>query len=422
MADAPDAAVHEEATGYGQKRINPRSPREALTPEPAPQPARRSRRVRHPLVVALNALISLLFLALITVGAIAYWGKTEFDAPGPLAADRSVVIRSSSGLREIASLLEAEGVINNQLVFLVGVRAYRENGNLKAGEYAFPAGISMHQVMDLIVSGRAILHQITIPEGLTSQQIVARLRENETLTGEIAEIPPEGSLLPETYSFTRGMSRAALIEQMREAHDEAVAEVWAQRDTTIPIETPEELVILASIVEKETGIADERPLVASVFINRLEMGMRLQSDPTIIYGINGGAGPLGRGLTRSEIDRATPYNTYQIGGLPPGPIANPGRAALEAVARPSETDDVYFVADGSGGHAFAATLDEHNRNVARWRAIEAGQAVAPAPEAAGDRVPREAAEGDDPLGLTDPAYTRRPEGESVLPPPRPDGI
>jgi UPF0755 protein len=224
------------------------------------------------------------------------------------------------------------------------------------------------------VSGRSVLHAITFPEGLTSQQIVDRLNADMVLTGDVAEVPSEGSLMPDTYKFTRGQTRQQIIEQMERAQEKAVAEIWSRRSPDLPIATPQELVTLASIVEKETGRADERPRVAAVFINRLRQGMRLQSDPTIIYGLFGGVGkPSNRPILQSDLDKPTAYNTYQVDGLPPTPIANPGKAALEAVANPSRTNDIYFVADGSGGHAFAATIEEHNRNVARWRRIEAAR-------------------------------------------------
>lgn len=407
------------------KRINPKSPREAITPEPAPPPPR-SQSVRNPLVVALNALITLMMLAVIGAGGLLYWGKQRFDAPGPLAEEHAVLVPSESGLQSIADLLEREGVIADRYVFMGGVSAYRQARRLKAGEYAIPAGASMREVMDLLVSGKSIMHAITIPEGLTSKQIVDRLKANAMLTGAIDEIPPEGSLLPETYSFSRGTTRAAILKQMASAHDRVLEAVWAGRRQDLPVETPAELVTLASIVEKETGRADERPRVAAVFVNRLRKGMRLQSDPTIIYGIAGGEGTLGRPIRRSDIEARTAYNTYQIDGLPPGPIANPGRAALEAVATPSGTDEFYFVADGTGGHVFARTLEEHNRNVARWREIERSRAAAPVDVAAPDALtaaeappPAPAATGAaDATDLRDGKAPRDPQAP-VLPNPRP---
>ncbi len=236
----------------------------------------------------------------------------------------------------------------------------------------------MSEVVEIITSGRSIQHAITIPEGLTSEQIVERLMQNELLVGEIGSIPAEGSLLPDTYRINRGTTRESLIARMASEQRRVLNEIWSRRAKDLPLRNPRELVTLASIVEKETGRADERPRVASVFYNRLEKKMRLQSDPTIIYGIVGGKATLGRPISRADIDRPTAYNTYTIPALPPGPIANPGRAAMEATANPSRTRDLYFVADGTGGHAFAETLEQHNRNVARWRQIEAQRATTPA--------------------------------------------
>lgn len=378
MDDSQDPTASPDAT---KTRVNPKSPREALAPEQAP-PLPRSRSARNPIVVVMNGIITLLLLGVVAAGGLIYIGKQEFDRPGPLSAEKVVVIPSDSGLSRIADILVAEGVIENPYdmfgrhVFVAGVRAHQQQAKLKAGEYAFPAGVSMRGVMALLVSGKAIMHQITFPEGLTSQQVVERLKANDTLTGAVAEVPAEGTLLPETYSFTRGASRNQIIEQMKTAHAKVLADIWEGRSKDLPFATPEELVTLASIVEKETGKADERPHVASVFLNRLAANMRLQSDPTIIYGLVGGVGTLGRPITRADIDKATAYNTYRINGLPPGPIANPGRAALEAVANPSKSKDLYFVADGTGGHIFAATLADHNRNVVKWRKIEREKAAA----------------------------------------------
>jgi UPF0755 protein len=390
MTETPNDESERAKAGEGSAfRPNPKSPREAIQPEPAPPPPARSRHVRNPFVIVINGILSLAVLGVIAVGGLLYWGKAEFDAPGPLTAEKTVIISSGSGLQAIADTLENQGVIDNAYVFLAGVRAYKNAGKLKAGEYAFPAGISMHQVMEDLVGGKAVYHTVTVPEGWTSAQIVARVREHPVLTGEIDEIPPEGALLPETYTFTRGTTRAQIIQQMRDAQAKVLAEIWERRTEGLPVETPEELVILASIVEKETARADERPRVAGVFVNRLRRSMRLQSDPTILYGLYGGeAWSRDRSaITRSELDARNPYNTYQIDRLPPGPIGNPGRAAMEAVANPSRTKDLYFVADGTGGHVFAETYEQHQRNVARWRQIERErrerEAQQPAPANAG---------------------------------------
>ncbi len=368
-----------------RRRISPRSPRQAIQPEPAAPPPVPSRRARHPMVIALNFVLMTVVIILGAVGAGLYIGKSKFDAPGPLTENRSVVVPRGATVDTISTLLKRTNVIANDFIFSTAVRLYKADDQLKAGEYLFEPAVSMRQVMDILTSGRAILHAVTVPEGLTVDKIIERLRGDPVLVGDIVEIPGEGELLPETYKFTRGATRQQMIDQMRRARDRVLEEIWARRSPDLPVKTKQEFVTLASIVEKETGRADERPRVAAVFINRLRRGMRLQSDPTIIYGLFGGAGkPPDRPLYRSDIEKATPYNTYVIDGLPPAPIANPGRAALEAVANPSRTDDLYFVADGTGGHVFAKTLDEHNRNVARWRSIEAARKAEEEGRAAGE--------------------------------------
>ncbi|WP_244493645.1 endolytic transglycosylase MltG [Aureimonas sp. AU4] len=332
---------------------------------------RRSRGARNGLVIAMNFLFTIaLFLAL-CAGALLWWGKGEFDGQGPLAAEATYLVPKGGGLDGIASGLERAGIISSATIFEYGVRLEGAGGKLKAGEYAFAPGASMRDVMETLRDGNAILHAVTVPEGWTVTQIFARLAAEEALAGDLPPMVPEGTLLPETYRFTRGQSRAEIVQQMSAAQAKLVKELWSDRASNLPISDIGQFVTLASIVEKETGIAAERPHVASVFINRLRKNMRLQSDPTIIYGIWGGAGkPLNEPIRQSHIQGETPYNTYVIRGLPPGPIANPGRAALEAVAHPLDTDDLYFVADGTGGHAFASTLDQHNANVRRYRAIE----------------------------------------------------
>ncbi|WP_310619924.1 endolytic transglycosylase MltG [Flexibacterium corallicola] len=356
----------------GSPRINPKSPSQAIQPDQAPLPPKRSRYARNPLVIAINFFLTAVVLGIIGLGSGLYWGKGKFAESGPLSKERLVVIESGSSLPTIAEKLEDNGVISNALVFELGVRFYKQQNLMKAGEYAFASGVSMHQVMNDLVSGKAVFHTVTFPEGWSSAQIVARLNANEVLLGDIAEIPAEGSLLPNTYSFTRGWSRQKIIDEMQKAMKKHLSMVWEQRSQGLPIDSPEELVILASIVEKETGKADERPRVAGVFINRLNRGMKLQSDPTILYGLYGGdSWKVDRSaIKRSELNAVNPYNTYQIAALPPGPIGNPGKAALEAVANPSRTKDLYFVADGTGGHAFAQTYKQHQKNVANWRKVE----------------------------------------------------
>jgi peptidoglycan lytic transglycosylase G len=360
----------EETNGATQFRLAPRSPSEAIKPTAAPPPPPRIRRPRGGFFSALSGFLTLLIaVALAGMIGIALFER-EVTAPGPLETDKVVVIPRNTGVSEIAQLLRREGVIEQPLLFEAYSMLNRRRGHLKAGEFLFRAGISMDDAIDTLVQGKSILHAVTIPEGLTSEQIIGRLKENDVLTGDIAEIPSEGSLLPDTYKFERGMTRQQLVNSMTASQRQTLAQIWQRRSTDLPIKTPQELVILASIVEKETGRADERTRVAGVFINRLMKRMKLQSDPTIVYGLVGGKGTLGRSILKSEIERPTPFNTYVVEGLPPTPIANPGRAALEAVANPSRTKDLYFVADGTGGHAFAETYEEHVRNVARWRQIE----------------------------------------------------
>ncbi|HEY5225652.1 MAG TPA: endolytic transglycosylase MltG [Methylovirgula sp.] len=343
------------------------SPNEALQPElPPPPPPRR----RRPALSAFSGFLSFLLLLSISGFFGVIWGGQRLKEAGPLASDKVLYIAPGTDFPDIVAQLEAEGVIDNSVIFNVAVMAEGKRSKIKAGEYLFKQNASMGDVIDILVSGRQVLHSVTIPEGLTSQQVVDRLRHNDLLQGDIREIPKEGSLLPETYKIPRGMSRSELVRRMQEDEKKLVAQIWARRASDLILRSPYELVTLASIVEKETGKADERPRVAAVFLNRLRKRMRLQSDPTIVYGLVGGKGTLGRPILHSEVERPTPYNTYVIEGLPPGPIANPGRAALEAVANPSHTQELYFVADGTGGHVFSATLEQHVRNVQHWRQIE----------------------------------------------------
>ncbi|MFQ5774520.1 MAG: endolytic transglycosylase MltG [Kiloniellaceae bacterium] len=302
--------------------------------------------------------------------ALAFYAVDRFDGPGPLAADTVVYIPRGTSMGDIARQLERDGVIDDSLVFRLGVRVLGVTRNLKAGEYLFPATVSMRGVVDVLLEGKTVVRRLTLPEGATSAEAAALVENAEGLDGHLTSVPPEGSLLPETYHYARGDSRAEMIARMRTALETVLDELWPKRTPNLPLATPQEAVVLASIVEKETGVAEERPLVASVFINRLKSGMRLQSDPTVVYALTGGAGPLGRTLTRKDLETPSAYNTYVVDGLPPRPIANPGRAALEAVLNPAQTAYLYFVADGNGGHAFAKTLKEHNRNVAKWRKLK----------------------------------------------------
>ena len=368
-------------------RVAPKSPSEALKPvaPPAPPPKVRRRR-RSPFLSMLSGLFTVALVGAGVIGAGIAIVSNQSKAPGPLASDRVLIIPKDSGLTEIAELLQREGLIEHPLSFRIATIVGGDWHKLQAGEYLFKARVSPKDILDIISSGKVVEHSITVPEGLTSEQIVARLRDNELLTGEIAQMPKEGSILPDTYRFPRGFSRQAIIDRMARDQRVILARIWERRPADLPIKTPQDLVILASIVEKETGRADERPRVAGVFINRLNQKMKLQSDPTIVYGLVGGKGTLGRPIQRNEITQATPYNTYVIAGLPPGPIANPGRAAMEAVVSHSRTKDLYFVADGSGGHAFAETLDQHNRNVGRWRQIETTRSQQQGGKPSGDVV------------------------------------
>ncbi len=325
-----------------------------------------------------RVLRSLMIIALVA-GAIAgvavVFAYVQFTAKGPLVANTVYQVNSGLKRSEIGVQLQDAGIVRSASIFTAA--AYVNGafgGRLKAGEYEFPANASIDQVLSIITSGRAVTYKVTIPEGWTTQMAVARVTENDVLTGEVTAVPAEGAILPETYVFRRGLTRQKMLDDMQAAQTEMLDEAWKASAVSSVLKTKEEAVILASIVEKETGIPRERPLVASVFLNRLKQGIRLQSDPTIIYGLVGGKGKLDRALTKDDLISDTPYNTYRIAGLPPGPISNPGRASLEAVLNPPDTGYLYFVADGSGGHAFAKTLEEHFVNVAKWRAIKNFQA------------------------------------------------
>ncbi|MEQ8745146.1 endolytic transglycosylase MltG [Pyruvatibacter sp.] len=309
-------------------------------------------------------------VALAIVGTPMWLAWRGFTGPSEIPDRTTVLIEEGSGLNRIASQLESEGLVANALMFRAGVELHRKSSALKAGEYEIPRHASMRQIMRILVDGKPILHPITLWEGMTSWEIVEHLKLQPVLTGIVPFVPAEGTLLPETYLVTRGTSRQEVIDRMQRAQAKVIEELWPNRAEGLPFSTVEEALILASIVEKETGQGDERPKAASVFINRLNLGMRLQSDPTIIYGITMGQGALGRRIRRSELDGVTPYNTYQIDGLPPTPIANPGEASIAAVLNPADTEYLFFVADGTGGHAFARTNREHANNVRAWRQIQ----------------------------------------------------
>ena len=315
---------------------------------------------------------SLILLLILLAGAAwAIWG---YLGPGPAskADPTTVVLPKGAGTSQIAAQLSQSGVIRSQLLFIAAAKL--GGGSLKAGEYEIETGASLARILSDLRAGRVVRHLITVPEGWTSEMAAQAVARQPVLLGEAAA-PPEGALLPETYEFRRGETRAAVLARMQEAQTRLLAQLWPKRQAGLPFASPEEAVALASIVEKETALPAERPRIAAVYINRLRAGMRLESDPTTIYGISKGR-PLGRGITRAELAQVTPYNTYQVAGLPPTPIANPGRAAIEAVLNPPKTEELFFVANGQGGHAFAASFAEHEKNVARWREIERQRAQA----------------------------------------------
>ncbi len=305
------------------------------------------------------------------------WGGLRLVAPGPLTEPVTVVIPRGSGLEAVAITLADAGVIDSPVLMVVGARLTGAARELKAGEYAFAPGISIDDALEQMRRGRTVVHRFTVPEGLTSAQILSLLEKEPALAGAVAERPKDGSLLPETYNFSYGDTREQMVERMQRAMTQVLTEAWRNRDQDLPYTSPEEALTMASIVEKETGVAAERAKVAGVYVNRLESGMRLQSDPTVIYALTDGSADLGRALTRADLRTESPYNTYTVAGLPPGPIANPGKASILAALKPERHEFLYFVADGTGGHAFARTLPDHNRNVARWREVQRRQGAEP---------------------------------------------
>jgi UPF0755 protein len=349
--------------------------RQSASPSAPPPPRKEPKRkeARNPARATLSSLSGLLTFvllgAVVAIGAVA-WLMMESGKPGPLAENKVVnIVREDDG-GSIADQLERAGVIDSAIWFNLLTLFDGNRAALKRGEYEFKAGDSLRQVEATVMSGKVVLHPLTIPEGLTSEQVVQRVRDAEFLAGDVKEVPREGSILPETYDYPRGFTRQAVLTRMEKQQAKLVDEIWRRRSPDLPIKSPGEMVTLASIVEKETGKPDERPKVAGVFVNRLQKHMRLESDPTIVYGLVFGKGTLGHPITKDELNRPTPYNTYLIDGLPPGPISNPGKAALEAVANPVRSRDLYFVADGTGGHVFAETFEQHQKNVTHWRQIE----------------------------------------------------
>ena len=376
--------------------------------------------------------ITFLIVGLAGAAGVIAWGVNEYSGEGPLETAICLRVEPGTNFRAVSQRLEEQGAIGSSSLFRIGAEYAEKSGQLKAGSHLIPERASMERIVDLVTRGGAstcgteILYRIgvnsveaevreldpatseftelaefdptaegveipedytkmrdradtryriAVAEGVTSWQVMTALNAFDTLEDDVTEIPAEGSLAPDSYEISPGTQVAAVLERMAAAQEAILAEAWENRAGDLPLESPEEALVLASIVEKETGVAEERPQVASVFVNRLRQGMPLQTDPTVIYGITEGKGVLGRGLRRSELQAETPWNTYVINGLPPTPIANPGRAAIEAALNPASTDYVFFVADGTGGHAFATTLAEHNRNVAVWREIEAERAA-----------------------------------------------
>jgi UPF0755 protein len=340
--------------------------------------------MRH---LAANAL-TFLIVGLVVLFGVVVWAQAQFRARGPLQAPLVMVVDRGENLRSVTEKLAEGGAIGHPALFRIAARYTELDRGLKFGEYEIPAGASMETILKLLNEGANVVRQIVVPEGWTSWQVVELLNAREELAGEVAAVPAEGSLAPAGYDFQRGDDRNAVLARMKAEQEEILAEAWAGRDPELPLTSPEQLLVLASIVEKETGVPEERAEVAAVFVNRLRRGMRLQTDPTVIYGITKGQGNLGRGLMARELAEATPWNTYVIEGLPPSPIANPGRESILAAANPADSDSLYFVADGTGGHAFARTLEEHNANVAEWRRLEAQRALeAEAAEQAGEGEP-----------------------------------
>ena len=391
-SDLSSAANGSDARDRAERAIRsfatpPRSPYEELEPVRPPEFPEKEPWRMHPVLAFFNALFMLALFTACAVLALFYFLRLQLDRPGPLAASTVVVVPKGEGVSGIAERLQRDEVIDDRGLFMTSIIYFtylRGKGALKAGEYEFRKNATMRQVLDTLVEGKSIDHKIAFAEGLTSQQMVERILANPDLEGTIAQIPAEGTLLPDTYRFQVGDSRQDIIERMQVGQKRFLAKMWEERDPDVVVQTPEEAVTLASIVEKETGRADERPLIASVYQNRLRKKMRLQSDPTIIYGLVGGKGVLDHPIQQEELDRDTPYNTYKINGLPPGPIANPGRASIEAAANPARTKEMFFVADGTGGHVFAETYEQHLRNVARLRGLEANErnaAIAPPPDA-----------------------------------------
>lgn len=359
--------------------VRPRSPAEALEPGRAPPRPRGVRQRKESRVISgfarvVSGVMTILLVAMLATGGMTLLVGHLYSRPGPLTVSQTVVIPKGASSNDIADDLEREGVVSSRWAFMINYlvqsRMRPKEVMLKHGEYLFKPNVSIREVIETLSEGKSVMYKVTIPEGLTSQQIVERLKSEENLTGDVAQIPAEGSLLPETYSIEKGMTRQELLERMALKQKQVLESNWERRQQGLPYTSPEQAVVMASIIEKETGRADERDRIAGVFVNRLNKGMPLQSDPTILYGIYGGGVQWGKPIMQSEKDAKNAHNTYQIKGLPPTPICNPGRPALEAALNPAQHGDLFFVADGSGGHIFTATLKDHNAAVSNWRKFE----------------------------------------------------
>jgi UPF0755 protein len=374
----------------------------------------KKKRKRGGFLDLLNGFLSLLVLAILVVIGVALYGLSQFYAPGPVAEDTEFLVESGNSLSTVAGRLAEQGIIDSRELFWLGAIALGKQGDLKAGSFKVPAGASMADILKEFTEGDPVQYAVTIPEGWTSWQVAERLNQDSHRLAGTVNLPAEGTILPGTYDYVPGSTRQSVLDDMQTAMKETVAEVWASCDTTLcgpeqTIKTPEELVILASIIERETGIPTEREQVAAVFVNRLKTGMRLQSDPTIIYGITRGQATLGRGLKKSEIEAVNDYNTYQMDGLPKGPIANPGIESLQAAAHPDDAEYLYFVAKTatpSDGHLFASSYAEHQQNVAKYRAAVEAQELAAEAEADATReaiLAEEAAEAGEEVTPETPA-------------------
>jgi len=348
---------------------------EASTPPDEPVPPKRGPGPLRRLIRWIEGIFIVVIVFGFLVGGAVAWFWHAFNAAGPLTDEKIVVIPKGVGISGIAKVLNDAGVIDDPLVFKLGARLTVADGQpLHAGEFKFPTATSARGAIRVLIEGKAVLHRLTVAEGLTVAEIYDEIQATPQLDGALPPPPREGTLLPETYFFVLGDTRGQIVARMQDDMATALADLWPKRDPSIGVTSPEEAVILASIVEKETGKDDERPRVAAVFYNRIKKGMALQSDPTIIYGITQGKSKLDRPLTGADLKLDSPYNSYTNTGLPPGPIANPGLAALKAVLHPMKTKELYFVADGTGGHAFAETLEQHQKNVAKWRKFQKSQA------------------------------------------------